>query len=129
MAGRIAVAIVEDNAVFREALEILLALEPDIDVTVAAESGSEAVEACRARPPDVVLVDYRLPDLDGVETTRALREACPAAVVLALTAAAGAAEVDALLAAGAVRSLRKDDRLDQIVAAIREAAGGRAAAR
>lgn len=120
--GRIAVAIVEDNEVFREALEILLGLDPGIEVVLSVESGSEAVEACPSAAPDVVLVDYRLPDLDGVETTRAIRAACPAAAVVVLTAAADDPELDALRAAGAVACLTKDRSLDEIVAAVRAAA-------
>lgn len=126
MAAHISVAIVEDNGVFREALEVLLGLTPDIRVVASVETGSEAVEVFPAARPDVALVDYRLPDLDGVETTSALRAECPEAAVVALTAAADASEVEALLAAGAVACLRKDERLDDIVAAIRAAARGRA---
>jgi DNA-binding NarL/FixJ family response regulator len=116
------VAIVEDNAVFREALELLLGLDPDIEVVLSVETGSEAVEACPAAAPDVVLVDYRLPDLDGVETTRAIRSACPDAAVVVLTAAADEPELEALRAAGAVECLTKDRSLPEIVAAVRTAA-------
>jgi DNA-binding NarL/FixJ family response regulator len=120
--GRIAVAIVEDNEVFREALEILLGLDPEIEVVLSVETGSEALEACPAVAPDVVLVDYRLPDLDGVETTRALRAACPSAAVVVLTAAADDRELDALRGAGALSCLTKDRSLPEIVAAVRSAA-------
>ena len=116
------VAIVEDNDVFREALEILLGLTPDLTVVASVASGRDALDACPGADPDVVLVDYRLPDLDGVETTRAIRAACPGAAVVALTAAADVPEVDALLAAGAVACLTKDRGLDEILAAIRDAA-------
>jgi DNA-binding NarL/FixJ family response regulator len=121
---RIDVAIVEDNDVFREALEILLGLAPDLNVVASVPSGREALAACPGADPDVVLVDYRLPDLDGVETTRAILAACPRAAVVALTAAADAPEIAALLDAGAVACLTKDRGLDEIVAAIRAAAGG-----
>lgn len=119
---RIDVAVVEDNEVFREALEILFGLTPDLRVVAAVPDGKAAVELLPSVGPDVVLVDFRLPGLDGAETTRALRAACPAAAIVALTAAAEPAELDALAAAGAVACLTKDRELDEIVAAVRAAA-------
>ena len=77
---------------------------------------------CPQVNPDVVLVDYRLPGLDGVETTAGWRWPARAAVVV-LTAAAETGEIQALLDAGAVACLTKDRGLDEIVGAIREAAG------
>jgi len=120
--AKIDVVIVEDNEVFREALEILFGLTADLNVVAAVSGGQAALLVCPVADPDVVLVDYRLPDLDGVETTRAIRTACPRAAVVALTAAADAPEIEALLAAGAVACLTKDRGLDEIVAAIRDAA-------
>ena len=120
--NRITVAIVEDNDVYREALEIVFGLTSDLAVVVAAPGGRAAVEACGLAQPDVVLVDYRLPDLDGVETTRALRAECPETTVLVLTAAADGPEVEALLEAGAGECLMKDRELSEIVAAVRAAA-------
>ena len=129
MAGApIEVLLVEDNDVFREALEVLLGLAGGLHVVGAVADGESALEACRERAPDVVVMDYRLPDLDGVQTTRALRTACPQAAIVALTAAADAPEIEALLDAGAVACLSKDRELDEIVAAIR-AAGEHARAR
>jgi len=72
--------------------------------------------------PDVVLMDYRLPGLDGVQATRAVREAWPDVAVVCLTASANFSEVDALYQAGAVACLSKDQELDEIVDAIRRAA-------
>ncbi len=118
------VLLVEDNEVFREALEVLLGLSGDLRVVASVGDGAAAVEACRAAAPDVVVMDYRLPDLDGVETTRALRSACPGTAVVGLTAAADGPAIDALLEAGAVSCITKDRELDEIVAAIRAATGG-----
>ena len=84
----IRVLIVEDNQVFREALELLLALRTDLNVVASVADGEEAVPACREHEPHVALMDYRLPGLDGVETTRALKEGCPDVAVVALTASA-----------------------------------------
>ena len=121
------VVLVEDNDVFREALELLLDVTPDIRVVASVSNGEAALEVCPRVDPDVVLVDYRLPGLDGVETTAAIRSACPQASVVVLTATAETGEVAALLDAGAVACLTKDRELDDIVRAIRDAAGRGAA--
>jgi DNA-binding NarL/FixJ family response regulator len=114
--------LVEDNEVFREALELLLDLRSDIEVVASVSDGSAAAEAARAHQPDVVLMDYRLPGIDGVQATRAVREAAPDVAVVCLTASANVREVDALFEAGVVACLSKDQELDEIVAAIRRAA-------
>jgi len=123
MTAPIRIVLVEDNQVFREALELLLGLRSDVEVVASVGDGAQAVEVARSTSADVVLMDYRLPGLDGVEATRALREACPGVTVVCLTASANVRERDALLEAGAVRCLTKDQELDDIVAAIHEAVG------
>lgn len=119
----IRVALVEDNQVFREGLELVLGLRSDMEIVGAAEDGVEAVELARELRPDVVLMDYRLPGMDGVEATAALLQAYPDAAVIGLTASANVRERQALTDAGAVACLSKDDDLDEIVTAIRRAAG------
>ena len=116
------VLLVEDNQVFREALELLLGLRPDVEVVASVGDGTEVVAAARRHEPDVVLMDYRLPGLDGVQATTALRAACPDVAVVCLTASANAREIEALYEAGAVECLTKDQELDQIVDAIKRAA-------
>jgi len=122
MSAPVRVAIIEDNDVFREALEMLLGLQPDVEVVASAADGDEADALCREHSPDVVLMDYRLPGMDGVQATRLLLEACPGVAVVGLTASANQSEVDALFAAGAVACLTKDEPLGDIVAAIHRAA-------
>jgi len=119
----IRILLVEDNEVFREALELLLGMRGDVEVVASVGDGAAAVPACREHRPDVVLMDYRLPGLDGVQATTALREACPEAAVVCLTASANTREVEALYQAGAIACLTKDQELDTIVDAIRRAAG------
>ena len=123
----IRVLLVEDNQVFSEALELLLGLQDDIEVVGAVGEGQKAVEAVLEHRPDVIVMDYRLPGIDGVQATRAVREAAPTVAVVCLTASANLREVDALYEAGAVACLSKDQELDEIVAAIRRAVGARAA--
>jgi DNA-binding NarL/FixJ family response regulator len=122
MAEQIRVVLVEDNDVFREALELLLGLQPEIRVIASVADGVEAARVAAEFCPDVVLMDYRLPGLDGVQATRAVLMACPETAVVCLTAEATAREREALLEAGAVGCLEKDEGLDAIVAAIRDAA-------
>jgi DNA-binding NarL/FixJ family response regulator len=122
MTDPIRVLLVEDNQVFLEALELLLGLQGDLEVVGTVADGSSAAAAVREHRPDVVLMDYRLPGIDGVQATRAVLEAAPDVAVVCLTASANLREVDALFEAGAVDCLSKDQELDEIVDAIRRAA-------
>jgi DNA-binding NarL/FixJ family response regulator len=122
VAEPIRLLLVEDNEVFREALELLLALRSDIRVVASVSDGAAAVDAVVEHQPDVVLMDYRLPGIDGVQATRAVKGAAPDVAVVCLTASANLREVDALFEAGAVACLSKDQELDEIVEAIRSAA-------
>ncbi|HEY7705956.1 MAG TPA: response regulator transcription factor [Gaiellaceae bacterium] len=123
MTQPVRVALVEDNRVFRETLELLLGMRPDVEVVASVENGNDVVQLCKEHRPDVVVMDYRLPGLDGVQATAALRRACPEVAVVCLTASANVREMQALTEAGAVACLTKDEELDDIVAAIRNAAG------
>ena len=122
MGRAIRILLVEDNKVFREALELLLGMRAEIDVVAAIGDGGAAVSACTQHRPDVVLMDYRLPGLDGVQATTALREECPEVAVVCLTASANEREIEALYQAGASACLTKDQELDAIVEAIKGAA-------
>ncbi|MCP9485099.1 MAG: response regulator transcription factor [Gaiellaceae bacterium MAG52_C11] len=115
------ILLVEDNDVFRQALELLLGLEEGLEVVGAVTDGNAVLAACAALDPEVVVMDFRLPGMDGVEATTALRSVRPEIAVVCLTASASPRELDALVAAGAVSCLRKDQPLDEIVGAIRRA--------
>jgi DNA-binding NarL/FixJ family response regulator len=117
----IRVVLVEDNEVFRDALELLLGLQGDMTVVASVADGTDAAGVVAELRPDVVLMDYRLPGLDGVQATSAVLAAYPETAVVCLTASANLRERDALIEAGAIGCLRKDDGLDAIVAAIRDA--------
>lgn len=118
----IRVVLVEDNKVFREALELLLGLRDDIEVVASVADGGDAVHACEEYHPDVVLMDYRLPGLDGVQATRAVLAACPGTRIVVLTASANLREMEALREAGAVACLTKDTDLEEIIGTIHRAA-------
>ena len=112
------VALVEDNRLFRETLELLLGLRDGIEVVASVAGGAEAIAACEAAAPDVVLLDYRMPGLDGAQTTRELLYAAPGLHVICLSASVTAEERRLVLDAGAAACLTKDEGLDRIVDAI-----------
>jgi len=101
-----------------------MVLEPVAELTVVgtAASGDEAVALCARVEPDVVLVDYRMPGMNGAETTRAILAAAPRTRVICLTASIAADEIDDLMAAGVVACITKDEALDRLVLAVCEAA-------
>ena len=101
---------------------MLLGMQPDVEVVAAVENGNDVIQLCRDHNPDVVVMDYRLPGLDGVQATAVLRRECPDVAVVCLTASASVLELEALKEAGAAACLTKDEELDDIVAAIRDAA-------
>jgi DNA-binding NarL/FixJ family response regulator len=116
------IVLVEDNEVFRDALELLLGMREDVAVVASVGDGAAAVQAAKEYRPDVVLMDYRMPGLDGIQATALVLEQVPGVAVVALTASADAAEREALVEAGAVACLMKDQELEEIVAAILQAA-------
>src|SRR5579863_966647 len=91
------VVLVEDNEVFREALELMLGMRKEIEVVASVGDGGSALTAVLEHRPDVVLIDYRMPGLDGVETTTQLLAQLPELAVVALTASADAAQRQELL--------------------------------
>jgi DNA-binding NarL/FixJ family response regulator len=113
------VLLVEDSDVYRDSLVFLLGAHDDVDVVAAVPDGQAALRACREHRPDVVVLDYRLPDVDGAAVAADLPDG-PAVVFL--SASAGADEYDAASRAGAAL-VRKDEGVDALVRAVRTAAG------
>ncbi|MCR6482039.1 response regulator transcription factor [Amycolatopsis sp. OK19-0408] len=118
------VLLVDDQALFREALATLLATNDDITVVGEAGNGDEALSRVAALKPDVVLMDLRMPVLDGVGATRALRLAHPDVQVIALTTFDDDEDVFAALRAGAVGYLLKDVSSARLIEAVLAAARG-----
>jgi signal transduction histidine kinase len=122
-ADRIRVLVVDDNDGFRESLAFLLSGE-DLEVVGQASSGPEAIEMVRRLAPDVVLMDVRMPDMDGIETTRQLKEVQPGIGVIALSSMDEQRAVRDMLVAGATGYVLKDSDADAIIHAVREAVSG-----
>ncbi|HZR96183.1 MAG TPA: response regulator transcription factor [Gaiellaceae bacterium] len=122
MGRPIRILLVEDNQVFREALELLLGMRADVEVVASVGDGTEVVGAVAKHAPQVVLMDYRLPGMDGVQATAAVRREHPDVAVVCLTASANEHEIEALYEAGAAACLTKDQELDEIVDALKQAA-------
>lgn len=120
----IRILIVDDQRLMREGLRTLLELETGLQVAGEAEDGLDALEKFAALQPDVVLMDIRMPRLDGVETTRRLRLRWPEARVIILTTFDDDAFVFDGLRAGALGYLLKDVSGDELAEAIRKVAGG-----
>ena len=126
-ADPIRVLLADDQRVVREGLEMLLGLLPGIEVVGTAADGEEAVRLAVARAADVVLMDLRMPRVDGIEATRRLADARPAARVIALTTYADEPTVLSALRAGARGYLTKDAGAEEISRAISAVARGEAA--
>ncbi|MBO0919548.1 response regulator transcription factor [Cellulomonas sp. zg-ZUI222] len=120
----IRVLLADDQALFREALTTLLEVQPGIQVVGEAADGEEAVRASAAARPDVVLMDLRMPVLDGIAATARLRTEQPDVRVIALTTFDDDEDVLAALRAGAVGYLLKDVSAARLVEAIVAAARG-----
>ena len=124
--AEIRVLLADDQRLMREGLRVLLHLTPDIRVVGEAGDGVEAVERARQIRPDVVLMDVRMPVLDGVAATRRLHDACPEVKVIILTTFDDDEYVFEGLRAGAIGYLLKDVPSEQLAEAIRAAARGEA---
>jgi len=118
------VLLVDDQALFREALATLLAVRDDVDVVGAAGDGDEALRKAADLAPDVVLMDLRMPVLDGIAAIRRLHVEQPAVRVIALTTFDDDEDVFAALRAGAVGYLLKDVSSARLVEAVLAAARG-----
>jgi DNA-binding NarL/FixJ family response regulator len=121
---KIRLLIVDDQSLFREGLSTLLSVWEDIEVVGEAGNGREAIAQAVAHRPDVVLMDLRMPVLDGVAATRQLQQDCPSARVIVLTTFDDDEHIFEGLRAGAVGYLLKDVASEKLVEAIRATYNG-----
>jgi DNA-binding NarL/FixJ family response regulator len=118
------IIIADDQALFREGLRTLLSTRPDMDVVGEAANGDEAVALVEQLRPSVVLMDLRMPKVDGIQATARLRERCPEIPVLVLTTFDDDANLFGALRAGAAGYLLKDVSSETLVSAIQAATRG-----
>jgi DNA-binding NarL/FixJ family response regulator len=121
----IRVIVADDQRVVREGLTMLLGLIDDVEVAGTAADGHEAVALARETRPNVVLMDLRMPELDGAEATRLIRGELPETQVLVLTTYADDDSLFPALQAGARGYLTKDASAEELEHAIRAVAAGR----
>lgn len=124
--ARIRTLVVDDHDLFRVGLASLLAASEDIEIVAQASSGKMAVRLARELRPDVVLMDLRLPDLDGPGATREILEHDESVRVVILTVVAEEVDIAAAVGAGACGYLLKDSAIEDVVAAVHAAAMGTA---
>jgi DNA-binding NarL/FixJ family response regulator len=126
MTGPVRVMVVDDQALVREGLMTLLGAAPDIAPVAAAADGEEAVRLAARHRPDVVLMDLRMPVVDGVEATRQIRAAQPETEIVVLTTHADEDSILDALRAGARGYLTKDAGIAEISRAVQAAAAHQA---
>ena len=122
MPPKIRVLIADDHRLFVEALNAILASEPEIEVVGSARNGEEAVDQALALEPDVILMDIAMPVVDGVEATKRIRKKHKRACVLMLTGSNSRSDVARAREAGAAGYVTKDKIAAQLIDAIRELA-------
>jgi NarL family two-component system response regulator LiaR len=116
--------IVDDHAMVRSGLSAFLSAADDFELVGEAENGTQALRLCADAQPDVVLMDLVMPGMDGVATTRAIRERFPNVRVIALTSFPEDRLVQEVLEAGALSYLLKNVGVDELARAIRAARAG-----
>ncbi len=122
----IRVLIVDDHPLVRQGISAFLEALPDVEIVAEASSGQEAVTLAEEHIPDVVLMDLIMPEMDGVEATRQVRNVSPRSQVVVLTSYHEDEHIFPALQAGALSYMLKDVTLEQLAEAIRSAAKGEA---
>ncbi len=120
----IRVLVADDHSVVRKGLRTFLSLDPELEIIGEASDGEEAVKMAHQLRPDVVLMDIKMPKLDGIGATTIIRKELPDTEVIALTSVLEDASVVGAVRAGAIGYLLKDTEADELCRAIKAAAAG-----
>lgn len=120
----IRVLLVDDHAVVRQGLKMFLALDPDLVVVGEAANGAQALEMVAGLGPDVVLMDLKMPVMDGLTAIRRIRSTYPETEVIAVTSVLEDTAIIDAVRAGAIGYLLKDTEADELCRAIKAAAAG-----
>jgi DNA-binding NarL/FixJ family response regulator len=120
----IRVLVVDDHALFRRGLEMVLEQEPDIDVVGEAEDGADAVVKATETTPDIVLMDVRMPKRGGIDACTAIKAAVPSSKIIMLTISDEEADLYDAIKAGAMGYLLKEISIEEVASAIRAVHGG-----
>jgi DNA-binding NarL/FixJ family response regulator len=120
----IRVLIADDHALFRRGLSMVLESEPDIEVVAEAQDGLEVIAKAEEIVPDVLLMDVRMPKLNGIEATRAIRESVPSAKIVMLTVSDEEDDLFDAIKAGANGYLLKEISIEEVADAIRAVTQG-----
>ncbi len=118
--------IVDDHAVFRRGLELVLAEEPDLQIVGEAADGLEAIERAADLLPDVIVMDVRMPGIGGIEAARRIRHAQPATKIVMLTGSEDEEYLFAAVRVGATGYLLKEAAIEEVAGAVRAVARGQA---
>lgn len=118
------VVVADDHELVRRGLRLLIEAEPDLSVVGEAEDGLAAIEAVERLRPDILLLDLRMPRMDGIEACARVRESCPDTRVVVLTSFDDEQDVIAALRAGASSYILKDTSPDSLVQSLRGVASG-----
>ena len=124
---KISILIADDHALMRFGLKSLIATQPDMDVCGEADDGEKAVRLAKKLKPDVIVMDLMMPVLSGVEATKRIVDADPAAKIVILTSFGGSVDLQQALSAGALGAQLKESRMDNVLKAVRAVSRGESA--
>ncbi|MCL2362535.1 MAG: response regulator transcription factor [Defluviitaleaceae bacterium] len=116
--------IVDDDALIRESLSLTLSLEDDIEIIGEAENGRDALQLCKALSPDIILMDIRMPGVDGISATQLIKDKHPGVKIMMLTTFADKVNIQNALSAGADGYLLKTDETATIAVKLRTLISG-----
>ena len=123
-ADRIRVLVVDDHALFRRGLQMVLGAESDVEVVGEASDGAEALKVATETTPDIVLMDVRMPKRGGIDATTAIKDAVPSAKIIMLTISDEEADLYDAIKAGAMGYLLKEISIEEVASAVRAVYNG-----